>query len=199
MSDKETPSSQIGAVCVLRYPGQVPDPVVLNDPDFYQYSDLKLPENGLTVLYGDRGASGVMRQAMLDVDRSEGSLAIVRFKVNIGRWNPNKLRPSDLSDCFFVNLPSRSSSELINDVNEKWNTWLAEEGKPPERFPRAPSSNMHLLDRLIETPPYNRAVAIAYDVKTSAGMAKFLTIFDLDAIDTDSVVVGPGLDVGVEF
>ena len=196
MSEKENQSSQIGAISVLRYPGQVPDPVVLGEPNFYQSPEMTLPENGLTVLYGHRGSSNVLRASMLEVS-NEGSLAIVSFKVNIGRWNPKKLKIEDLDECHFINLPSRASSDMMGDINKKWNAWLAEEGKPPEKFPRAPSENMHLLDRLVATPPYDQATAIAYDVKTSAGLAKFVTIFDPRAIVAESVVVGPGLDVEV--
>lgn len=198
VSNSEPNSSQIGAVSVLRFPGEVPDPVVLGSPNFYQKEGLILPKKGLTVMYGHRGSSNVLRASMLETSDS-GSLAIVSFKVNVGRWNPNKQKLEDLEDSFFINLPSRSSSELMNDVNEKWNAWLAEEGKPPEKFPREASNNMYLLDRLIETPPYNNAVAIAFDVVTSVGAAKFMTIFDTSAIDIESVVVGPGLDVGVQI
>ena len=198
MNSSSDSSSQIGAVSVLRFPGDVPDPVVLGDPDFYQSKELILPQSGLTVMYGHRGSSNVLRASMLEVS-DKGSLAVVSFKVNVGRWNPNKQRLDDLDSSFFINLPSRSSSELMNDVNEKWNAWLAEEGKPPEKFPRAPSNNMYLLDRLIEEEPYCNAVAIAYDVVTTVGVAKFMTIFDTSAIDVDSVVVGPSLDVGVQL
>ena len=149
-------------------------------------------------MYGHRGSSNVLRASMLEVS-TKGALAIVSFKVNVGRWNPNKQRLEDLETSYFINLPSRASSELMNDVNEKWNAWLAEEGKAPEKFPRAPSNNMHLLDRLIEIEPYNKAVAIAYDVITTVGVAKFMTIFDSSAIDPESVVVGPGLDVAVQI
>jgi len=198
VSNSDTQTSQIGAVSVLRFSGEVPDPVVLGSPSFYQRDDLHLPTRGLTVMYGHRGSSNVLRASMLEV-ASSGSLAIVSFKVNVGQWNPNKQKLEDLDNSFFINLPSRSSSELMNDVNQKWNAWLEEEGKPPEKFPRAPSNNMHLLDRLIETPPYNKAVAIAYDVITEVGAAKFMTIFEAAAIDEESIVVGPGLDVGVEI
>ena len=198
MSNSQSQSSQIGAVSVLRYPGEVEDPVVLGSPAFYQKPDLRLPEKGVTVMYGHRGSSNVLRASMLEVSKS-GSMAIVSFKINVGQWNPNKQKLEDLEYSFFINLPSRSSSELMNDVNRKWNAWLEEEGKPPEKFPKAPSNNMHLLDRLIETPPYDKAVAVAYDVITEVGAAKFMTIFDTTAIDEESVVVGPGLDVSVQI
>ncbi|MFB2350907.1 hypothetical protein, partial [Priestia megaterium] len=129
----------------------------------------------------------------------EGALAVVNFKVNVGRWNPNKQRFSDLETSRFLNLPSRSSAEIMDDVNKRWNDWLALEGKPSEHFPRAPSNNMHLLDKLVEVYPYNQVVAVAYDVVTRVGAAKFLTIYDMDAVDLSSVVVGPGVEAEVVF
>lgn len=191
-------NSFIGAVSVHRYPDRVPDTVVVGDPDFYQEPALSLPRNGLTVLYGHRGSSNVLRASLMEV-AEEGALAVVNFKVNVGRWNPNKQRFSDLETSRFLNLPSRSSAEIMDDVNKRWNDWLALEGKPSEHFPRAPSNNMHLLDKLVEVYPYNQVVAVAYDVVTRVGAAKFLTIYDMDAVDLSSVVVGPGVEAEVVF
>ena len=40
---------------------------------------------------------------------------------------------------------------------------------------------------------------MAYDVVTRVGAAKFLTIYDMDAVDLGSVVVGPGVEAEVVF
>ncbi len=41
---------------------------------------------------------------------------------------------------------------------------------------------------------------MAYDVVTRVGgAAKFLTIYDMDAVDLSSVVVGPGVEAEVVF
>lgn len=198
MSEADLHSSQIWAVSVHKFHGEVPDPLVLGDPDFYQSDDLQLPKKGVTVLYGHRGSANVLRASMMNMT-DEDSLAIVSFKVGIGRWNPNKLKLDDLKSSYFINLPSRSSKELMDDIKGHWNAWLAEDGKEPENFPREPSDNMHYLDRLIELDAYKDVVAIAYDVTTTVGQAKFMTIFDTGAIDVESVVVGPGLDVEVQI
>lgn len=190
--------SQIGAVSVYRFHGEVPDPLILGEPDFFQSPELKLPTKGVTVMYGHRGSANVLRASMMQMT-DEDSLAIVSFKVGIGQWNPNKLKLEDLKKSFFVNLPSRSSAELMDDVNQHWNEWLKADGLEPEKFPRKPSNNMHYLDKLIELDDYKDAVAIAYDVVTTVGLAKFMTIFDTNAIDIESVVVGPGLDVEVQI
>ena len=42
-------------------------------------------------------------------------------------------------------------------------------------------------------------VAVAYDVVTCVGATKFLTIYDMDAVDVNSVVVGPGVEAEVVF
>ncbi|WP_245820363.1 hypothetical protein [Marinobacter lutaoensis] len=159
---------------------------------------MKLPEKGITVMYGHRGSANVLRATMQSMTKQD-SLAIVSFKVGIGKWNPNKLKLADLKESRFLNLPARASAELMDDVNKHWNRWLAEDGLPPEKFPRQPSDNMHYLDKLVELEPYKDVVAIAYDVSTTVGAAKFMTVFNLDAIDLDSVTVGPGLDVEVQI
>lgn len=199
MSKKnELHSSQIGAVSVHRFHGEVPDPLILGEPDFFQKPELKLPQRGVTVMYGHRGSANVLRAAMKQMT-DEDSLAIVSFKVGIGKWNPNKLKLSDLHESRFLNLPSRSSAQLMDDIKERWNEWLTKDGLPVENFPRQPSNYMHYLDRLVELDEYKDVVAIAYDVHTTVGIAKFMTIFDTDAIDVESVVVGPGLDVEVQI
>ncbi|HBM49320.1 MAG TPA: hypothetical protein DD385_04130, partial [Marinobacter sp.] len=71
-----------------------------------------------------------------------------------------------------------------------------EEGAPNEDFPRKASNRMDLLDKLVALPPYNELNAIAYDVQTRFGAAKFLTVFNMDAIRTDeTTVIPPGTKV----
>lgn len=50
---------------------------------------------------------------------------------------------------------------------------------------------MDLLDRLIELEPYRHLNAIAYDAQTRFGLAKFVTVFNLNAILYDEISVIP--------
>lgn len=55
---------------------------------------------------------------------------------------------------------------------------------------------MDLLDKLVALPPYNELNAIAYDVQTRFGAAKFLTVFNMDAIRSDeTAVIPPGTEI----
>lgn len=192
--------SSIGAVSFFLYEGPLPPgQVLLQDPHLYQPDGMTLPRTGLTVMYGYRGASNVLRRGMRDSVEKDCYLAQVNFRVWIGEWNPYKQDIEHLSTCRFLNLPSRASANLMSDINKRWNTWLAEEGKPAEKFPRAPSLNMHLLDRLVKEDPYDQVNAIAYDVRTTAGVARYMTIFNLEAIDHESVAVVPDGTIKVEF
>lgn len=196
----EAEQSSIGAYTFFLYDGPLPpDSVEIVEPQLYQPDDMTLPRKGLTVMYGYRGASNVLRRAMRDAVAKNVFLAQVSFKVLVGQWNPYKQNLESLGTCRFLNLPSRASAELMDDVKERWNRWLAEEGKPAEKFPRAPSKNMHLLDRLVQESPYDQLTAIAYDVRTTAGVARYMTVYDLDAIEPDSVAVVPAKTTKVTF
>lgn len=194
----EPAASYIGALSVHRFKGKVPEQIVVGGADYYRRPTLSLPANGLTVLYGHRGAANVMSASLQEVS-GKGQIAIVEFKINVGRWNPNKQKFADFESSRFLNLPARSSAPVMDDIKRRWNHWLTLEGKPEENFPREPSENMHLLDKLMEVEPYNHLAAIAYEVVTEVGLAKFMTVYDVDAIDLDSVVVGPGIEAEVVF
>lgn len=190
--------SQIDAISAHAIHGIPPKEIVVGAADYFCKPEFLLPEKGVTVMYSYRGAASVV-SAMVRSATSGVGVALVEFKVNMGKFNPNKLRLDDFAQNRFLNLPDRASAAALDDINRHWNEWLALEGKPEERFPRRPSMNMHLLDRLVEVDPYNHLAAIAYDVLTTVGWAKFLTVFDETAIDLDSVSIGPNLDAEIVF
>ena len=190
--------SQIGAISAHRIGATPPKEIVVGEADYYCKPELTLPQQGLTVMYGHRGAASVV-SSMVREAKGGSRVALVEFRVSIGQWNPNKQKLADFESSRFLNLPSRASAPVLDDINRHWNEWLALEGKPEERFPRRPSMNMHLLDKLVELEPYNHLTAIAYEVVTEVGIARFMTIFDVEAIDLDSVVVGPDIEAEVVF
>lgn len=183
----------------LSDPGVVPRHYTVSEPDFFQSPEVRLPRRGITVGYGSKGLSSVNRAAIRKAADENFYLSSFNFNLEIGQWNPKKLSLESISDCRFLNLPVRASAAVMDDINGHWNHWLALEGEPEERFPRRPSNRMDLLDRLIELPPYNQLTAIAYDIMTNHGIAKFLTIYNLDAIDHESIAVVPGGITKIDF
>lgn len=192
--------STIGAVSMFLYDGpDAPAKHTISRAHYYQSEDVALPMAGITAMYGYRGASNVLRHALRSAVADDRFMAQVNFRVRVGEWNPNKQQLSDLESCRFLNIPNRASADLMDDINKRWNDWLALEGKPSEKFPRSPSKNMHLLDKLIQIEPYSQLNAIAYDVRTTVGLAKFITVFNLDAIDREDVAVIPGGETEIGF
>lgn len=192
--------SQISAKAFfLTANGVRPDHHVVQFPDYFQKPNVRFPKKGITVTYGHKGPGNINRAALRKAQDEGLYLSFLDFKVDVGTWNPNKQNLESIQDCLFLNLPVRASAPLMDDINAKWNAWLAEEGEPESRFPRRMSHRMDLLDRLIDCEPYNHLNAIAYDVETEFGVAKFLTIFNLDAIDRESISVIPGNVTTIEF
>jgi hypothetical protein len=179
--------------------GVVPRQYTIQNPDYFQKSDVRLPKKGVTVTYGHKGPGNVNRAALRKAKADDLYLSFLDFKVDVGEWNPNKQTLKTLEQCRFLNLPVRASAEVMDDINKKWNEWLAIEGEPESRFPRRPNNRMDLLDKLIEHEPYSQLNAIAYDVATEFGYAKFMTIFNLDAINRDTISVIPGGITEIDF
>ena len=180
-------------------PGVVPRHYTIQNPEYFQKPGVRLPRRGVTVTYGHKGPGNINRAALRIAKNEDRYLSFFEFSVDIGQWNPNKESLASLSRSRFLNLPVRASAEVMNDVNSHWNHWLTLEGEPSERFPRRPSNRMDLLDKLIDIPPYNQCNAIAYDIHTEFGIAKFMTIFNMDAIDHESIAVIPGGITALDF
>ncbi|KXS55089.1 MAG: hypothetical protein AWU57_513 [Marinobacter sp. T13-3] len=184
--------STIGAKTFFFYEGDnPPGEVVISRPDYFLSPDVTLPESGLTLLYGHRGPGNLIGSATRYAAQNDMGIGLVEVRVDVGEWNPNKARFEGFDQCRVLNLPARASKEVMDDVNEKWNTWLKEEGHGPGKFPRSPSRHMHLLDRLMREAPYNKLNAVVYDAKTTFGLARFVTIFNEHALDSSSVMVVP--------
>jgi hypothetical protein len=179
--------------------GVVPTHHVIQYPDYFQKAHVGLPKKGITMTYGHRGPGNINRAALRKAKEEDLFLSFLDVKVDVGELKPNKQNFETLSTCRFLNLPMRASAEVMTDINQKWNEWLAIEGEPESQFPRRPNHRMDFLDKLVEHAPYNQLTAIAYDVETEVGYAKFMTIFDLSAIKKDTISVIPGGVTEIEF
>jgi hypothetical protein len=192
--------SSIGAKSFYFYEGKKPPShLTLSEPNYFQHENLHLPKKGLTMLYGNRGPGNLIGAAVRHAAENEIGIGLVEAKVNIGEWSPDKARLDGFSRCRVLNLPARASKEVMDDVNKRWNTWLALEGLPPEKFPRKPSLRMDFLDKLVEQEPYSQLNAIVFDAMSIFGLARFVTIYNMDAIDYDSIVVIPRNLTKVDF
>ena len=137
------------------------------------------------MLYGT-GRSSKLRQYL--VQNSVAGDLVYREthpRVEIGRDQRSKLTLGAAADQGFLPIPHRLRACAMDDINQRWNRYLAEEGKPGERFPRAMSTNMHLLEQLVQKSLYNQMVAISYQVMTVAGPTQLLTVFKLEALQPD--------------
>lgn len=189
--------SVIGAKTFFFFEGESqPDTYTVCQPDYFQQEGFRLPERGITLLYGHKGPGSLIGAAVRQSASSGEGVCFADVKVDIGEWDANKQKLDNFSFCRFLNLPQRANREVLDDINQHWNRWLQEEGEPEEDFPRKPSRRMDLLDRLMELPPYRELNAVAYDVSTRFGVAKFLTVFNLQAIRADeTVVIPPGTTI----
>lgn len=184
--------SAIGTKTFFFFDGdEQPRTYTLDHPDYFQHPDLQLPKRGVTLLYGNKGPGSLIGAAVRESASTGRGVCFADVKADIGEWDSNKQRLSTFDSCRFLNLPLRASKEVLDDVNRHWNKWLDEEFLPREDFPRKPSYRMDLLDRLIELEPYRQLNAIAYDAQTRFGLAKFVTVFNLNAILYDEISVIP--------
>lgn len=145
----------------------------------------KLPTQGVTLLYG-KGKCHTLRQYL--VRRSlEGDLIYreTNPRVEIKRNPGSKLTLEMAADIGFLPISYLLRASAKDDINHRWNRYLAEEGKPPEQFPRRVSDNMYLLDRLILESPYDQMAAISYLINTLVGPIQVITVINPGAIKPD--------------
>ena len=189
--------SVIGAKTFFFFEGDSqPDTHIICRPDYFQQDGFRLPASGVTLLYGHKGPGSLIGAAVRQSASSGAGVCFADVKIDIGEWDANKQKLDNFGHCRFLNLPQRANREVLDDINQHWNRWLDEEGAPNEDFPRKASNRMDLLDKLVALPPYSELNAIAYDVQTRFGAAKFLTVFNMDAIRTDeTTVIPPGTNV----
>jgi hypothetical protein len=184
--------SVIGAKTFFFFEGESqPSDIVISQPDYFQKPDLVLPKSGITLLYGHKGPGSLIGAAIRRSASENVGVCFADVKIDIGDWDANKQTLEGFDRCRFLNLPTRANKEILDDINQHWNRWLDEECLERESFPRKPSANMHLLDRLIKEEPYSRLNAIAFDAVTKFGISKFVTVFNLDAILQDEIMVIP--------
>ena len=184
--------SVIGAKTFFFYEGEKqPSEFVISTPDYFQGPEFRLPRNGITLLYGHKGPGSLIGAAVRKSAASGLGVCFADIKVEIGTWDSNKQKLSGFESCRFLNLPLRANKEVLDDINSHWNQWLDQECEPREDFPRKPSRRMDLLDKLILTEPYRHLNAIAYDAVTQFGTAKFVTIYNMDAILEEEITVIP--------
>lgn len=184
--------STIGAKGFFFFEGDnPPEELTLTDPEFFPHPELRFPRKGVTLLYGHRGPGNLYGAAARYAAENGKGMGLLEVRVEVGEWSPDKARLSSFDHCRILNLPARASKEVMDDVNWRWNIWLSLDGAPTEKFPRSPSLRMDLLDRLIEEEPYHQLNAVVYDAMTAFGLARFVTIFNLEAIDYDSLLVIP--------
>ncbi|KPP97815.1 hypothetical protein [Marinobacter sp. HL-58] len=184
--------SLIGAKTFFFYKGKSqPSHHTVSLPDYFQKSDMKLPRSGVTLLYGHKGPGSLVGAAIRKSASENIGVCFADIKIDIGLWDANKQSLDNFDRCRFLNLPSRANRDVLDDINSRWNQWLEQSCLPRESFPRKPSSNMNLLDRLVLEEPYSHLNAIAYDAITRFGIAKFVTVFNLDAILMEEIMVIP--------
>ena len=184
--------SVIGAKTFFFFDGEnQPSEFVISTPDYFQGQDFRLPRKGITLLYGHKGPGSLIGAAVRKSATSGQGVCFADIKIEIGTWDSNKQKLSGFESCRFLNLPLRANKEVLDDINSHWNRWLDEECEPREDFPRKPSRRMDLLDKLILLEPYRQLNAIAYDAVTQFGTAKFVTIYNMDAILEDEITVIP--------
>jgi hypothetical protein len=184
--------SAIGTKTFFFFEGdRQPSSYTLENPNYFQLPEFRLPQRGITLLYGNKGPGSLIGAAVRESAATGQGVCFADVKVDIGDWDSNKQKLSTFETCRFLNLPLRANKEVLDDIHCHWNRWLDEECSPREDFPRKPSNRMDLLDKLIELEPYKHLNAIAYDTKTRFGLAKFVTIFNLNAILQDQITVIP--------
>lgn len=192
--------SSIGVKSFFFFEGDnPPEKLILSNPHYFEHPDLRLPKNGITMLYGHRGPGNLIGAAARYASENNKGIGLIEVRVEVGEWNPDKARLDGFEDCRVLNLPARASKEVMDDVNKKWDTWLSLDGEPVGKFPRAPSLRMDFLDKLVKEKPYSHLNAIVYDAMTTFGLARFVTIYNLEAIDRDSLMVIPRNLTEVEF
>jgi hypothetical protein len=116
---------------------------------------------------------------------------LVNAEARIGSWNPNKIQLDSIAEARFVNLPTRANRELLDDIQRKWEGLLKKHGLSVEadHFPRKPSPHMHLLDELIQIPPYDQLTCLAYYIGSTLGTINVVTVFrpeDLVEVDVNT-------------
>lgn len=193
--------SAIGTKTFFFFEGdRQPDTHRLGYPHYFQGPELQLPRKGLTLLYGNKGPGSLIGAAVRESASTGRGVCFADIKVEIGEWDSNKQRLNTFEHCRFLNLPLRANKEVLDDINAHWNRWLDEACLPNEDFPRRPSNRMDLLDKLVTIEPYCHLNAIAYDATTRFGIAKFVTIFNRDAILYDQInVIPPQTKIIVDF
>lgn len=197
------PFSSIGLKTFFEYSGLTPPRTVhLKQADFFlEGTGVQLPRTGHTFLYGYKTSRFVLGNAMARADSQNKEFCLVNAEARIGNWNPNKIRLDSVEEARFVNLPTRASRELLDDIQRKWEGLLKAHGLSPDadHFPRKPSPHMHLLDELIQMPPYDKLTCLAYYVESTLGTINVVTVFrpeDLIEIDVNSF---HEVDVKFEF
>ncbi|WP_336367040.1 hypothetical protein [Marinobacter sp. C2H3] len=184
--------SVIGAKTFFFYDGDAqPAAYTLDAPDYFQPPTFRFPKTGVTFLYGNKGPGSLIGAAVRESAASGRGVCFADIKVDIDHWDSNKQKLDTFDHCRFLNLPLRANRDVLDDINHHWNQWLDAEGAPNEDFPRKPSERMDLLDRLMALPPYRELNAVAYDVATRFGIAKFVTVFRFEAILQDQISVIP--------
>lgn len=177
--------SSIGLKTFFEFEGRVPPrSVEISTPDFYLPPEVRLPQSGITFLYGYRGSGSVVGHAINRALEHGRELCIVTAKAEVGSWTADKQSAENFDDLRFINLPSRVRAETLDDIGARWRQLLAERGLPMDDFPRKYSPNIHLLDELVKQEPYNKLTAIAYPMRTNArtGAAQLVTVFHPDKI-----------------
>lgn len=184
--------SVIGAKTFFFYEGErPPSKHTLKLPDYFQGADVILPRRGVTLLYGNKGPGSLIGAAVRRSASNDIGVCFADVKVDIGNWDANKQNLDNFENCRFLNLPLRANKEILDDINRHWNRWLDQECEPQEAFPRKPSKRMDLLDKLMCLEPYKHLNAVAYDVSTQFGIAKFVTVYKMEAIMQDEINVIP--------
>ena len=99
----------------------------------------------------------------------------------VGTYTTQRQDAAGIASFRFLNVPTQIKASLKNDLRSRWEALLEQESLKDE-FPVKPSPHMHLLDDLVQQPPYDRLSAIAYPVETEVGLAQLVTVFDVEEI-----------------
>ena len=175
--------SSIGLKTYFEFSGRAPAKHVdLGNADFFlTNTGITLPRLGPTFLYGFRGSQRVIGSAIQRARRRGMELCPVYAKAFVGTYTTQRQDAAGIASFRFLNVPTQIKASLKNDLRSRWEALLEQESLKDE-FPVKPSPHMHLLDDLVQQPPYDRLSAIAYPVETEVGLAQLVTVFDVEEI-----------------
>lgn len=159
-----------------------PAHVTIEQADFLLAEGVTLPRSGQTFLYGTRGTQHVLGRVLVNAHDANLDACIVDVRVDVGRWINRKQDFDTLDELKFFKFPDRTRASLMDDLNQRWRLLLDRHGLPQDDFPRHGSDHMHLLDEIIQQPPYDQLHVIGFPLRTVVGWTQAALVVNPQAI-----------------